>query len=177
MHIQVHTLSGKTAQINLQSNLTVEELSLQVEQAFGIPSEEQKLIFNGHRLVEGLLSEYGITQESSVYMLVSIEGGKGKKKKKKVKKPKKQHRKRKVNLAILKYFKVEGGKVIRLRQKSTAGTFMAEHEDRFYCGKSHITYKKKEESKGTKPAASKAPATAATTAAPETKEKGKKGKK
>jgi ubiquitin-small subunit ribosomal protein S27Ae len=175
MHIQVHTLSGKTAQIDLQSSSTVEDLSLQVEQAFGIPSEELKLIFNGHRLAEGSLAEYGLIQDSSVYMLVSIEGGKGKKKKKKVKKPKKQHRKRKVNLAILKYFKVEGGKVIRLRQKSTAGTFMAEHEDRFYCGKSHITYKKKEESKGTKPAAKAAPV-AATTSAPEAKGKGKKGK-
>lgn len=174
MHIQVQTLTGKTAKVNCENGLTVNELSLKIQESFGVPVEEQKLIFNGQKLQEGLLSEYGIIEEASVYLLVSIEGGKGKKKKKKVKKPKKHHRKRKVNLAILKYYKVEGGKVIRLRQRSPTGTFMAEHADRYYCGKSHITYKKKEET--SKPAASNKQSQPA--AAAESKDKGgkKKGK-
>ena len=169
MRIQVNTLTGKSAQINLNNEHTVEELSNQIEQAFGVPCEEQKLIFNGQKLENGLVSEYGLTEESNVYMIVDIDGGKGKKKKKKVKKAKKPHRKRKVNLAILKYFKVEGGKVIRLKQRSQVGTYMAEHSDRYYCGKSHVAYKKKEETaKTTKPAAK--------TAAP-AEAKGGKGKK
>ena len=78
-------------------------------------------------------------------MVVDIDGGKGKKKKKQGKKAKKQHKKKKVKLQILNYFKVDDGKVIRLRQRSPTGTFMAEHSDRYYCGRSHITYKKKEQ--------------------------------
>jgi small subunit ribosomal protein S27Ae len=106
-------------------------------------------------------------------MVVDIDGGKGKKKKKKTKKPKKPHRKRKVNLAILKYYKVDGGKVVRLRQRSPAGTFMAEHSDRYYCGKSHITYKKKEETTTTAPPKKEAPVKVEE----KKEEKGGKGKK
>jgi len=92
--------------------------------------------------MEGSAFDYEMKEESNIYMVVSLDGGK--KKKKKVKKAKKHHKKKKVKFAVLNYFKVEDGKIVRLRQKSPAGTFMAEHNDRFYCGRSHITYKKKE---------------------------------
>lgn len=144
MHIQVKTLTGKTEEFNLSSN-SVENLINQIEDCFGVPAEEQKLILNGKRLsANDVLVE---EKEACVYLVVDIEGGK-KKKKKKAKKPKRQHKKKKVNLAVLKYFKVEGGKVVRLRQRSEVGTFMAEHADRYYCGKSHITFKKREDTKG-----------------------------
>ena len=179
MRIQVNTLTGKSANIILNnSNLTVESLSNEIEQSFGVPIEEQKLIFNNQKLDQGLLSFYGLEDNTSniVYMLIDIDGGKGKKKKKKTKKPKKAHKNKKVNLAILKYFKIEGGEVIRLRQRSHVGTYMAEHADRYYCGKSHITYKKKEDTikkaPVAKPVVNAAPAK---TAAPA--EKGGKGKK
>lgn len=144
MHIQVKTLTGKTANISVNANTSIDELSVMVENVFSVPLDEQKLLFNGKKLAGGNVSDYGITDACAIHMVVSIEGGK-KKKKKVQKKPKKQHRKKKVNLAILSYFKVEGDKVVRLRQKSPTGTFMAEHADRFYCGRSHITYKKKED--------------------------------
>ena len=146
MHILVKTLTGRSERIEVASNASVEQLNQEINNCFGVPAEEQKLIFNGQKIENGQLVEFGVTIESCVYMVVDIDGGKGKKKKKKTKKPKKPHRKRKVNLAILKYYKVDGGKVVGLRQRSPAGTFMAEHSDRYYCGKSHITYKKKEES-------------------------------
>jgi len=45
------------------------------------------------------------------------------------------------------YFKVEGGKVIRLRKscpKCGVGYFLAEHRDRFTCGNcSYTEFKKK----------------------------------
>ena len=147
MHIYVKTLTGKTNQISINSNSSISELNNEINSTFGVPAEEQKLIFNGQKLSSGLVSNYGLTEESCVYLIVDIEGGK-KKKKKKAKKPKRQHKKKKVNLAVLKYFKVEGGKVVRLRQRSEVGTFMAEHADRYYCGKSHITFKKREDTKG-----------------------------
>jgi small subunit ribosomal protein S27Ae len=173
MQITIKTLTGKVEQIQLGSTASVCELTQQVEECFGVPAEEQKLIFNGMRLENGLLSVYGLTKDSDVYMVVDIDGGKGKKKKKKTKKPKKPHRKRKVNLAILKYYKVDGGKVVRLRQRSPAGTFMAEHSDRYYCGKSHITYKKKEETTTTAPPKKEAPVKVEE----KKEEKGGKGKK
>lgn len=147
MHIYVKTLTGKTNEFTLNSTSTISDINDQIASTFGIPCEEQKLIFNGQKLASGLVSNYGLTEESCVYLVVDIEGGK-KKKKKKAKKPKRQHKKKKVNLAVLKYFKVEGGKVVRLRQRSEVGTFMAEHADRYYCGKSHITFKKREDTKG-----------------------------
>jgi small subunit ribosomal protein S27Ae len=118
----------------------------------GIPCEEQKLIYNGQCLAEEKsVLEYGITEESNVYLVVKLDGGaKGKKKKKDVKKTKKPHKKRKVKLAVLKYYKVEGDKVVKLKQMCKVcppGTFIAEHVDRLYCGRCHATYAKAAEGK------------------------------
>ena len=143
MHIQVKTLTGKTVNLEVTSETSVQALYELVQNAMSVPVEEQKLLFNGKLLVEGTVEEHGIKEEAAIHMLVAIEGGKGKKKKKKVKKTKGKHKKRKVKLAILGYYKVEGGVAHKLRQRSPSGTFMAEHEDRYYCGRTHITYKRK----------------------------------
>ena len=141
MHIQVKTLTGRTETLDISSTSSIEDIKSQIENAFGVPSDEQKIILNGKKLTFGLIE---VKEEDLIYLLVDIDGGK-KKKKKKTKKPKRHHKKKKVNLAVVNYYKVEGGKVVRLRQRSPVGTFMAEHSDRYYCGKSHITFKKKEE--------------------------------
>lgn len=145
MRIQVKTLTGLSAFIEVEQNTSIHAIHQLVEEKFSVPVEEQKLLFNGKLLAEGTVEDYGLMKEAAIHMMVSMEGGKGKKKKKKQKKPKKKHVKRKVKLAVLNYFKVDDGKVVRLRQRSPTGTFMAEHSDRYYCGRSHITYKKKEE--------------------------------
>ncbi|KAF3841786.1 hypothetical protein F7725_023737 [Dissostichus mawsoni] len=61
--------------------------------------------------------------------------------------PKKnKHKRKKVKLAVLKYYKVdENGKIHRLRRECPAdecgaGVFMASHFDRHYCGKCCLTY-------------------------------------
>lgn len=145
MHIRVLTLTGKTENLSIESSASIQTLSQLVSEVFSVPVEEQKLLFNGKLLLaENTVADYGIMEEAAIHLIVSIDGGKGKKKKKKTKKTKKSHKKRKVKLAVLGYFKVDGGKVVRLRQRSPAGTFMAEHNDRYYCGRSHITYVKKE---------------------------------
>jgi small subunit ribosomal protein S27Ae len=74
--------------------------------------------------------------------------GGGKKKKKRVyTKPKKiKHKHKKVKLAVLKYYKVDSNdKVQRLRKACLnelcgAGTFMATHFNRYYCGKCSISH-------------------------------------
>ena len=73
--------------------------------------------------------------------------GATKRKKKTYTKPNKiKHKKKKVKLAVLKYYKVDdNGKITRLRkecEKCGAGNFLAQHHDRWYCGKCHLCWKK-----------------------------------
>ncbi|KAL3310619.1 hypothetical protein Ciccas_010813 [Cichlidogyrus casuarinus] len=74
-------------------------------------------------------------------------GGGKKRKKKNYSTPKKiKHKRKKVKLAILKYYKVDSnGKITRLRRECPnsncgAGLFMANHFNRQYCGKCHSCY-------------------------------------
>ena len=113
-------------------------------------------------------------------LIISLEGGaKGKKKKATQKKTKKKHVHKKEKLRILKCYKVDGEKVVRLRRMCEVcppGTFLAEHDDRLYCGRCRTTYakladkakqqtQKKKQPKAEKPKVE------------ETKEAPKKGKK
>jgi small subunit ribosomal protein S27Ae len=161
MHILVKTLSGQACTIKTESNSSIESLKNQIETLTGVPSDEQTLISQGKVLNCGkFIFDYNVEEGSDVYLIVSLEGGaKGKKKKKDTKKGKKKHKKKKVKLAILKYYKVEDGKVIRLKQQCKVcppGTFIAEHSDRLYCGRCHTCYQKVGGATGAK---GKAPAT------------------
>merc|ERR1712032_594242 len=115
MHIFVKTLTGKSLSLNVEPTSEISEINNQIETLMGVPSEEQILISNGERLT-GNLIDSGLTEESQIYMVVDIEGGKKKKKKKVVHK--------KVKLAVLKYYKVDGDKVVRLKQQTNYGTFL-----------------------------------------------------
>jgi small subunit ribosomal protein S27Ae len=147
MHILIKTLTGRQYSVSTDKSNTTDSLFNQVEQVIGVPAEEQKLICNGKRIENGkFLSDYLNEDKACIYLVVDLEGGKGKKKKKDMKKrSKKKHKKRKVKLAILKYYKVEGDKVVRTRQMCKVcppGTFLAEHSDRLYCGRCHTSYGK-----------------------------------
>ena len=136
MKIQVITITGRKEEIFADS---VNELKLLIEQNMGIPINEQKLLSNGKLLTEENLSE-------TVQLVISLEGGaKGKKKKATTKKAKKKHVHKKVKLRILQCYKVDGDKVVRLKRMCEVcppGTFLAEHEDRLYCGRCRSTYTK-----------------------------------
>ena len=140
MHILVQSITGATCEIT--DAQTLSEIQSQIESQMGIPSEEQKLLLNGKLLT----AESKIEDNSTLALVVALEGGaKGKKKKKDTKKGKKKHHKKKVKLAVLNYYKVEDDKVVRLKQMCKVcppGTFIAEHEDRFYCGRCHTVYTK-----------------------------------
>ena len=80
--------------------------------------------------------------------MLRLRGGAKKRKKKNYTTPKKiKHKHESVNLATLKYYKVDDGtgKINRLRRECPAeecgaGVFMAAHHDRQYCGKCGLTY-------------------------------------
>merc|ERR1712032_1047207 len=78
MHIFVKTLTGKSLSLNVEPTSEISEINNQIETLMGVPSEEQILISNGERLT-GNLIDSGLTEESQIYMVVDIEGGKKRK--------------------------------------------------------------------------------------------------
>ena len=171
MDIQVSTITGRKETIFANS---LKELQYGIENLMGIKIDEQKILCNGKLASDSNLSE-------NVQLIVSLEGGaKGKKKKQATKKVKKKHVHKKEKLRILKCYKVDGEKVVRLRRMCEVcppGTFLAEHEDRLYCGRCRSAYTKLvDKAKQQKQPKKKQPKVEKPKAE-ETKEAPKKGKK
>ena len=75
----------------------------------GIPIDDQRLTLGGITLDndELTLSQCHVEEESTLYVLLDLEGGGKKRKKKSYNTPKKnKHKHKKVKLAVLKYYKV-----------------------------------------------------------------------
>lgn len=151
MYVLVQIPCDDSLCIESSCDQTVKQLKERIEEIKGIPSDIQKVYRSGRSLEDEELVQNGKTDEfiCTVDLVFSLLGG-GKKKKKKVyKKPKKEkHKRKKVKLAILKFYKVgDDGKVFRLKRQCDnclTGTLMGAHYNRDYCGRCHLTLMRKE---------------------------------
>merc|ERR1712141_557546 len=127
---------GNTQTVEVENDVTISELRTALE------SEDCRLLSNGQDLTEEekTLEDYGIKSESTIEVVHRVLGGGRKRKKKVYTTPKKiKHKRKKVKLATLKYYKVtDTGKLERKRKECPvcgAGIFMSNHKDRQYCGR------------------------------------------
>ncbi|KAI8339619.1 ribosomal protein S27a-domain-containing protein [Chlamydoabsidia padenii] len=148
MQVFVKSLAGNTLAFEVNSATTVDNVKTMIAAREGIDASLQCLSFAGKSLQnEQGLSAYGVQDNSTLHLNAELLGGGKKRKKKTYTTPKKiKHKRKKVKMAILKFYKVdESGKITRLRRECPtatcgAGVFMAWHTDRQYCGKCHLTY-------------------------------------
>merc|ERR1711924_391750 len=85
-----------------------------------VPEEDQRLGYGGADLDDASVVRDVLEEEATVFLTCGLDGGAKKRKKKVYTKPKKvPHKHKKVKLAVLKFYKVDGNnKVVRLRKES-----------------------------------------------------------
>jgi ubiquitin-like protein Nedd8 len=76
MFIKVKNLAGRIAQIDVNSEDTIQRLKELIEEKEGIPPEQQRLIFGGKAVAdEKKLSDYKIESGNTLHLVLSLRGG------------------------------------------------------------------------------------------------------
>lgn len=136
--MQLFIRGDETFTVDVSSTSSVLAAKSAIAEKAGCAVSAQRLVFAGQQLEDSAnLADYGIESASSIQLVFRLLGGAKKRKKKTYTTPKKiKHKRKKVKMAVLKYYKVDGdGKIQRLRRECPApscgaGVFMAQHKNR-----------------------------------------------
>jgi ubiquitin len=76
LQVFVKTVTGKTMTVDVQPTDTVDTVRQAIQTKEGIPSNHQRLIFNGRQLKqEETIAESGLQNHSQVHMVLRLLGG------------------------------------------------------------------------------------------------------